>query len=66
MHLGAKSAADFVALAASVEAELQTLKDAISNSVVIAQDGGASLKSTILAALATFPGSVGATKVKAT
>lgn len=44
-----------VALASLVEAQLSALKDAISNGVTVPNDGGASLKTTILAALAQWP-----------
>jgi phage gp45-like len=67
VHLGGgKSAADFVALAAKVTTELTAIKTALSGAAIVPLDGGASLKSTMLAALATFPGPVAATKVKAT
>lgn len=59
-------AQDFVALAAKVFTELAAIKSAITGAVVVAGDGGASLKTTILAALASFPGSVAAQNVKVT
>jgi hypothetical protein len=46
----------------ATKADLQALKDAIVNAIVVAADGGASLKATILAALTTWP--VGTTKLK--
>jgi hypothetical protein len=58
--------ADFVALAAKVATELNVLKSAITSAVIVPLDGGASLKSSILTALTTWPGSVAASKVKAT
>jgi hypothetical protein len=66
IHLGSKNAADALALASQVKAENQTLFDAISNAVIVATDGGASLKATILAALttATYPNDVGSDVVK--
>jgi hypothetical protein len=54
-----EGATSFVAL----KSDLETLKTAIANGVVVAQDGGESLQSTILAALASWP--VSSTKVKA-
>ncbi len=39
----------------ATKADLDTLKDAITNAVIVANDGGASLKSTILTALAAWP-----------
>lgn len=56
---------DFVALSSSVGSQLSTLKSAISGAAVIAGDGGASFKAAIVAALSVWPGSVAATKVKA-
>jgi hypothetical protein len=49
--IGDESGSDFLALAQKVSDQLTILKNAITNAVVVAQDGGASLKSTILAAL---------------
>lgn len=66
VHLGASSATAFVALSTLVSAELTALKTAIAAAVVVPNDGGASLKSTLLAALASWPGNVAATRVKAT
>src|SRR5678816_1359817 len=56
--------AEFVALADKVTTALQTLKDAITNAVVVPNDGGASLKSTILAALAAWPSDVASETLK--
>lgn len=64
IHIG-KGPTDFVALAALVATELTALKAAISGAAVAAGDGGATFKANILAALATWPGSVAAAKVKA-
>jgi hypothetical protein len=47
----------------ATKADLQTLKDAITNAIVVGLDGGASLKATILTALATWP--IGTTVFKA-
>lgn len=57
---------DFVALSTKVITELTAIKSAIAGAVVVAGDGGASLKATILTALASFPGSVAASDVQAT
>jgi phage baseplate assembly protein V len=65
IRLGSDSASSFVALAGAVEAQLNTLKSAISATVVVAGDGGASFKATLLTALATWPSSTAASKVKA-
>lgn len=64
--LGDSAAASFVALATAVEAQLSALKTAIAAAPVVAGDGGASFKAALLAALASWPGSVAATKVRAT
>lgn len=56
-------AVEALAVASKVATQLTNLKTAISNAVVVAQDGGASFKSTLLAALATWPGDVASTKV---
>lgn len=58
-------ATDGVALDSKVQAQLSALKSAISSAVVVPNDGGASLKSTIIAALSSWPGSVGSALVKA-
>jgi len=60
-----KDAANEVALHNLVEDELTALKSAISGASVAANDGGAKFKSDILAALASWPGSTAADKVKA-
>ena len=64
VRLGTSTATDPVALKSLVEAQLGALKTAITGAVVVAGDGGASLKSTLLAALASWPGNTGASKVK--
>jgi hypothetical protein len=64
MKLG-ENANNYVALANLVVDELNVLKAAISGAAVVPNDGGAAFKANILAALATWPGSVAATKVKA-
>lgn len=46
-----------VALASAVEDQLSTLKDAISNAIPVANDGGAALQAGIVAALANWPAS---------
>lgn len=57
---------DFVALAALVSSELSELKSAISGAATVPNDGGSAFKTAVVAALAAWPGSVAATKVKAT
>lgn len=52
-----------VALEDLVKAELSKIKTAISNAVPTPMDGGAGLKTSILAALSSFPGDVGAERV---
>lgn len=59
--LGDSTATSEVAL----KAALDTLKTAITNAVIVAGDGGASFKSTLLTALTGWPASGCATKVKA-
>jgi hypothetical protein len=54
-----------VALHNLVEAQLTTLKNAISGAACTPGDGGAAFKAAIVAALATWPGSTAAAKVKA-
>jgi len=60
--------ADFVALATLVLARLSALVTSIGSTVIVPSDGGASFKSTLLAALTAngFTNSVAASKVKAT
>lgn len=53
---------DSTATALALKSELDTLKTAITNAVIVAGDGGASFKTTLLAALSAWP--VGTTKVK--
>ena len=64
VNVGAEAAADFVALAAKVDAELAKVKAAIAGAAVSAGDGGATFKSNIVAAL-NFA-TTAATKTKAT
>lgn len=66
LHLGSTSAADYVALASLVQSQLSALKAALAGAVIVAGDGGASLKATMLTALSAWPASTAATKVKAT
>lgn len=66
LHLGAVSGADYVALAGLVEAQLNALKTAINSAVIVAGDGGLSLKTSLMVALAGWPTTTAATKVKAT
>lgn len=56
---------DFVAIASKIDEQLNALKDAISNAVPGFQDGGTALQSGIVAALATWPGSVASSALKA-
>ncbi len=69
LHFGAAASfgggAQFVALASLVTAQLNALKSAISGAVVVPNDGGASLKSTLLAALGSWPASVASGNLKA-
>lgn len=65
LRLGSDSASDFVALASLVSIQLTQLKAAIAGAGVTAGDGGATFKATLLAALAAWPTSVAAGKVKA-
>jgi len=58
-------AAHEVALHNLVEDELDALKSAVSGAGVTAGDGGAAFKANILSALASWPGSTGASKVRA-
>lgn len=62
--LGEPSPAYAVALAEKVLTELTALKSALASAVVVPMDGGASLKATILAALASWPASMGSASVK--
>ena len=55
----------FVALADEVQAQLQALKDAITYATIGFQDGGLSLKTSILDALAAWPASVAGSVLKA-
>lgn len=64
LRVGPTAGADWVALAAKVTAQLEALKTAIQGGVTVPNDGGASLKSTILAALSNWPEDVAATKLK--
>lgn len=65
IRLGSSAASDAVALSSLVSGALSTLKTAITATVVVAGDGGASFKATLLAALSSWPPSLGASKVKA-
>jgi len=59
VRLGSVDASELLAL----KSDLATLKSAINDAVIVANDGGASFKTTLLTGLAAFP--VGTTKVKA-
>lgn len=65
VSLGEDSPAYAVALAEKVATQLTALKTAITSAVPVPMDGGTSLKATILASLASWPGSVGSASVKA-
>lgn len=54
-----------VALADKVTAQLNTLKSAISGAVVVPNDGGLSLQTTILTALAAWPAAINSTNLAA-
>jgi hypothetical protein len=54
-----------VALAEKVAAQFSALKEAISNAAPVANDGGAALKTAIMAALADWPASVASTTLEA-
>lgn len=60
--------AQFVALANLVATELAKIVTSVGDAVIVPNDGGASFKTTLLAAFTThgFPASVAASKVKAT
>lgn len=62
--IGDESAAKAVALAEQTEADIQAIKDAISNAVPAPMDGGATLQTSIVTALAQVPSSHGAAKTK--
>ena len=64
IHVGS-AAAELVALSNLVADQLTALKNAISGAAVLANDGGATFKTNILAALAAWPGSVAASKTRA-
>ena len=55
-----------VAQASKVEAQLQTILDAITNATTVPQDGGAAFKTAILVSLngAGFPGSVASSNLE--
>lgn len=65
VHIGG-AAGEFVALANLVSSNLTTLKAAISGAAVVPNDGGAAFKANLIAALASWPSSMAATKAKAT
>lgn len=63
VELGGSGAAA-LALAAQTTTNFTTLKTAITNTIVVPNDGGASFKSTLIAALTTWPSALATTKVK--
>jgi phage tail protein X len=62
---GAAAASEAVALAEKVTAQLEALKDAISEAATGGQDGGAAFKAAILAALEDWPGDIASTSLDA-
>lgn len=65
VHLGG-AAGELVALSNLVTSQLTALKAAINGAAVVPGDGGATFKANIMAALASWPSTVAATKTKAT
>lgn len=65
LRVGPDAGSQFVALAEKVSAQLTALKNAISNAVPVAQDGGVALQAGIVAALVDWPASVASEKLKA-
>lgn len=65
VKLGSDAAMSYVALADLVTSQLEALKTAIQLAVIVPNDGGSSLKTTLLEALDDWPSSVAATKVQA-
>lgn len=63
LHVGVGSAALALARAALVEQQLTVLKNAISAAPVVAGDGGASFKASLVAALSSWPASVATNRV---
>lgn len=55
---------DAVALASKVEQDLNTLKNAINSAPVAPNDGGATFKAALGAALSAWPSSLGSTVIK--
>lgn len=66
VHLGAETGAEFVALAAKVLAELQSIKTAYDSHTHVVTVAGVPITSVIPVPLLTAPQSVAASKVKAT
>jgi phage gp45-like len=70
VYLGSPDATDWIALSSKVEAELTKIKTAISGAAVLANDGGATFKANIIAALTSSSmgasGSTASTSTKAT
>jgi hypothetical protein len=64
LHVGESTAALLLARADRVEAELATLKSAISSAAVAGGDGGASFKAAILASLLGWPGDTSTPRIK--
>ena len=68
IKLGSSAASELIALASKVETQLARIEAAMTAAVVVAADGGLSLKTTFLSSLVLsgpFPASTAASKVKA-
>lgn len=59
------SGAQYLSRDDKVQQQLNAIKSAISGATVVANDGGASLKSTILSSLSNFPGDTACETIKA-
>jgi phage baseplate assembly protein V len=66
VHIGQEVGAAFIPRDDLVQQQFVALKNAINAAVPVANDGGANLKTTLLAALASWPSSTAATKGKVT
>jgi hypothetical protein len=64
LRVGEDAGSDYVAMAGKVEAALGVLKDLFTNWVTVPNDGGAALKAAAGTALADWPATVAATKLK--
>lgn len=66
VHVGQEVGAAFIPRDDLVQQQFVALKNAINSAVPVAQDGGANLKATLLAALASWPAATASTKGKVT